>query len=49
MSFMHKCKEQPAGEKVAFYEKKIKKDGLTVSEAWLEYCKWPEKMSDKRH
>lgn len=25
MSFMHKCKEQPAGEKVAFYEEKIKK------------------------
>lgn len=22
MSFMHKCKEQPAGEKVAFYEKR---------------------------
>lgn len=47
MSFMHKCKEQPAGEKVAFYEKKIKKDGLTVSEAWLEYCK-AGKMSDKK-
>ena len=47
MSFMHKCKEQPAGEKVAFYEEKIKKDGLTVSEAWLEYCK-TGKMSDKK-
>ena len=28
-------------------EKKIKKDGLTVSEAWLEYCK-TGKMSDKK-
>lgn len=28
MSFMHKCKEQPAGEKVAFYEEKIKKTDL---------------------
>ena len=47
MSFMHKCKEQPAGEKVAFYEKKIKKDGLTVCGACLEYCK-TGKMSDKK-
>ena len=29
------------------YEDKIKKDGLTVSEAWLEYCK-TGKMSEKK-